>query len=63
MEVVFLYDFFWDVTEFEFCKLGSFELCHEKVNAHELRTCVEMTLSRNMLIRSNVDVLVSMSFM
>jgi hypothetical protein len=39
VKFIFLYDFFRDVTEFDFGKLGSFERHHEveigKVDAHE----------------------------
>ena len=43
MELIFLNDFLRDVTEFDLCKFGSFEWCHEveigKVDAH--KTCAQ----------------------
>ena len=42
MESIFLNDFLRNVAEFDFCKFGSFEWCHEveigKVNSHKTRT-------------------------
>ena len=42
MELIFLNDFLWNVAEFDLCKFGSFEWCHEveigKVDAHKTRT-------------------------
>ena len=41
VESIFLNDFLRNVAEFDFCKFGSFEWCHEveicKVDAHKLR--------------------------
>ncbi len=65
MEFVFLYDFLQNVSEFDLGKFGSFEGCHEvevgKINTHEMHPGVEITLLRNILIRSSVAVLVPMS--
>jgi hypothetical protein len=65
MELIFLNDFLRDVAEFDLCKFGSFEWCHEveigKVDAHEARPRVEMTLFRNILIRRSVAMLVPTS--
>ena len=65
VEVIFLYDFLQYVAEFDFCKFGSFEWCHEvEVARSMLINCaptVEITLLRNILIKRSVAVLVPTS--
>ncbi len=57
VESIFLNDFFRDVAEFDLCKFGSFEWCHEveigKVDAHKMRAwCGNYTVEEYLIRRS-----------